>query len=349
MLQGTAIDEQELLQAISIFRQITIWLLEQFCQKIDLKIDYLKTWVRLIRRKIFVHSGVFWKDGIVVQVLARQLEILENDRYRRFHGIALELWEEYLRKIPEPEWQVNALRNIIYHAVNSDMTRDQIAQRIAAALRSIPTASPETWLELYRKAEFKEEDLEDEHRWFEYLEIRHKERPSADEIEQFLKLQAKEMPASHALTIESKLLDALARALDFLRQNAENVLRERWEKRNLGKAKTPPIFEYSKEPNEQARLQEIKQSLQQDLSAIPGSIRLDNGESVMLDEQYLEDLQTTMLNAQKSIGRLTSKLAMLASLKEKAELEQEIDGYKKIYDDAAAELAEIYVHLYSPQ
>lgn len=356
MMTGLNLEEQSLLRSISIFRQMTPELLETLCQKIDIT-NYQTAWSQLTSKHIFIKGDVFWQDGVVRQVVTRRLELTENDEYRRLHSIALELWEEYLRGLTEQGQRVNALRNVLYHAINGGMTKQAIAQRVVDNLRAIYALSDEQRLALYQEAEFKEEDLDDEHRWFEYLEIRHKERPTIQEIEQLLKQDAAPTTApsspltgesSMELKIESNLLNALARILDFLRQNAENVLIERWEKRNQGKASTPPVFKYSREADAKAREQEIKQSLQA-LPAIPDNIRLSNEKTVLLNAQHLQNLQQTMLNAQDSIGRLGAELAKLTSAEERARLNQQIDGYKQQFNDAAAELAEIYVHLYSPK
>ncbi len=352
MLVGLTPDEQSLLKEISIFRQMTQDLLETLCQKVGITIDYHTAWSKLTSKHIFIQGDVFWQDGVVRQVMARQLELTENNEYQRLHGIALELWEGHLRKVTEHEWRVNALRNTLYHAINSGMTKSEIAQRIADDLRSIYVASTEQMLSFYEEANFKEEDLEHEHRWFEYLETCHKEHPSAEEIRLLLLQQLPQPPAtpSHPtgethmeIKIDAKLLDALARTLDFLRQNAENVLIERWEKRNQGKAITPPIFRYG-----EGGEQEIKQSLQA-LPAVPGRVKLSDNRIILLTPQHLQNLQQAMLNAQDSMGRLGAELANLTSAVERATLKQQIDSYKAQFDNATAELAEIYVHIYSPQ
>jgi hypothetical protein len=351
MLAGFDPDERSLLQAISIFRQMNLELLNALCQKIDITIDHHTAWSKLTSKHIFIKDdGIFWHDGVVRQVMARQLELFENEKYQRLHRIALELWEGYLGKVSAHEWRVNALRNLLYHAINSGMLKSEIAQRIVDDLRSICIASDDEMLRLYEEADFKEEDIEAEHRWFEYLEICHKERPSVEDVEQLLRQRSQPLDYSKGgsdmevnLKIETRLLDALARTLDFLRQTAENVLTERWEKRNQGKATTPPAFKYG-----EGGEQEIKKSLEA-LPAVSDRIELPNGKVVLLNAQYLENLKQIMLNSQDSMGRLGAELANLTSAVERAALKQQIDSFKAQFDNAAAELAEIYVHIYSPK
>jgi hypothetical protein len=69
----------------------------------------------------------------------------------------------------------------------------------------------------------------------------------------------------------------------------------------------------------------------------------------LLNAQYLQQLQQTMLNAQDSIGRLSAQKAKLTSVMDQAVLDQNIDSYKQQFDTAAVELAEIYVRIYSPK
>ena len=141
------------------------------------------------------------------------------------------------------------------------------------------------------------------------------------------------------IKIESKLLDSLARALDFLRQNAQNVLMERWEKRALGKAKTPPVFKYGDS-------EEVRQSLLA-LPPVPQSFTDPSGQTILVNAQLIENLLTTMKNAQDSKGRLRRQLGKLLNIEDEARLEQRMDEFQRKFDEAVSELADIFVYLYS--
>lgn len=138
--------------------------------------------------------------------------------------------------------------------------------------------------------------------------------------------------------------DWLVDTLDLLRHNARNVLVERWEKRNLGKAVTPPVFSDLSMPRDalvyalpteeilQYRLREY-----QDM----------NGMSILIDERYVTSLREQWKMAQDTAGRYRGKLAKPLSEKEKVELETLAEEYQAKANEAVTNLADIYAFLCS--
>jgi hypothetical protein len=146
------------------------------------------------------------------------------------------------------------------------------------------------------------------------------------------------------IKIESKLLDTLADALDFLRHNAQNILLERWERRNGGKASTPPIFKQE----ESANVETIKLSLQQYKVELPGSILVD-ARNIIISESHIQSLRSQMQKAQKTKDAYAEESANVLGLNEKIQVKQQMEQYQQKIDEAASELADILVYIYSPK
>lgn len=368
LLNGFSDKKIQLLRVVSVFRQMDHNLLKNLFDRQLLDGDYQLVWTKVIALKLFdkPKSHAYWKDGVMRQVIARKLEILENTEYCRLHGIALEIWEEQLLKLAKNhhdvfshrEQVVNGIRNILYHAINSGLTEEDMVSRLCGDLLAV---RKDFWnnlddlVKLYEDADFSENDLHEDSDWIDYLEIRHKPRPSQKDI----KTQLRHLLSINRSTdtkndviqdggsnkmeikIESKLLDALARALDFLRQNAQNVLIERWEKRNRGTTETPPIFNYTS-------VDDVKKSLSS-IAVVSQSFSNPEGITVVINEQHIESLITTMENAQRSKDRYTQELANPLPTNERVQVQHQIDTYQQTLDKAASELADIFAYLYHPQ
>ena len=116
------------------------------------------------------------------------------------------------------------------------------------------------------------------------------------------------------------------------------------EKRNLGKAVTPPAFD------EKSRTQDELRSLlpkeEQVLAKLRGYQKL-NGVAVVVNAQHLKSLIDQMDTAQKTVDRYNKELSTPMSRSDKITIEHEKDGFQAKIDYAAEELADILVYLYS--
>lgn len=140
------------------------------------------------------------------------------------------------------------------------------------------------------------------------------------------------------------IYDWLVDTLDFLRRNAQHVLIERWEKRNLGHAVTPPVFVDGPMPREQL-VQTLPKGevLQQNLNSYQDA----SGQIILINEEYVTNLRKQMEQAQRTIGRYELSRNKALSENEKIQLEEQIDEYQERFDETAEKLADIYVYLYS--
>lgn len=153
-----------------------------------------------------------------------------------------------------------------------------------------------------------------------------------------------EMPNKDNPNPKRHIGDWLVDTLDLLRHNAKNVLVERWEKRNLGKAVTPPVFSDLSMPRDALvyalPTEEILQSRLREYQDM-------NGRSILIDERYVTSLREQWKTAQDTAVRYRGKLARPLSEKEKVELEMLAEEYQAKADEAVTNLADIYAFLYS--
>ena len=193
------LDEKEirLLRIISIFRQMDSRLLKELFDKNILDGDYQVAWSKITGRNLFIkpRSYTYWHDGVMRQVMARKLEILENPVYCDFHKVALEVWSERLYKLSEVsetvgnEQIINALHNVLYHTINSGLSKEEAIESISQNLLKVQKnlhATIYDLVALFDNANFNEIDLHEDRDWLEYLEIRYKPWPSTAEVRSHL-------------------------------------------------------------------------------------------------------------------------------------------------------------------
>lgn len=143
---------------------------------------------------------------------------------------------------------------------------------------------------------------------------------------------------------ERHMYNWLIDTLDMLRHNAQNVLVERWENRNLGKAVTPPVF-----ADRSISREDLAQTLPQAdvLQRKLNSYQDTNGRTVLINEKYVTNLKKQMEMAQDTVNRYELSRNKPLSENEKIQLEAQIEEYQEKFDATARKLADIYAYIYS--
>ena len=148
------------------------------------------------------------------------------------------------------------------------------------------------------------------------------------------------------------LIDWLVDTLDMLRHNAQNVLIERWENRNQGKATTPPVF-----ADRNISAEHLARLSREDLAKTlpPENILMEkltnfqdaSGKIVIINEKYVKNLKEQMQSAQATKGEYELELTRALSPNERIQVRQGLEESQKIFDEAAGKLADIYVYICS--
>ena len=139
------------------------------------------------------------------------------------------------------------------------------------------------------------------------------------------------------------VLDWLVDSLDLLRHNAQNVLVERWEKRNLGKATTPPVF--SSKSLSREEIISLLPSEEQILAKMKDYPKI-SGSGIVISVDHIKSLSAQILNSQKTMDRYDVELSKALSITERVALEQQRDEAKNRKGRVEEELADIVVSLF---
>lgn len=154
--------------------------------------------------------------------------------------------------------------------------------------------------------------------------------------------ERREMAQKYNVERSPNLVDWLVDTLDLLRHNASNVLVERWEKRNLSRAVTPPVFDNKPRTREDLR------------SALPSEAMIlekiknyqkENGTTVVVTAGHVESLRKQITSAQGSVDRYNEKLSEPLAAGEIVALEYQRDRYQRKIDQAVEDLADILAFL----
>jgi len=145
----------------------------------------------------------------------------------------------------------------------------------------------------------------------------------------------------HMFSNDKGFIDSLAGILDFLKQNAENVLIERWEKRNRGKAFTPPSFT-DKELNYDQLQADITKQLKS-YSLLPRS----GAKNILVDDNHLQNLLIRVKTYQSTIDKYELEMAKPISVDEKIILTGKKEDYLNGQNKSLIEMADLFVDLYS--
>ena len=118
------------------------------------------------------------------------------------------------------------------------------------------------------------------------------------------------------------LLDWLVDTLDLLRHNARNVLVERWEKRNLGKAVTPPVFD-----DRPLTREDLRASLPPEAEILSKlrSYRKVDGTTRVVTVEHIQSLQNQMITAQRSVDRHDEALSRSLAATERISVQERRD------------------------
>lgn len=318
---------------------------------------------KILAMQLFVRRGGYITDGVARQLVARELEILNIKLYKEYNHIARSIWEEQLKFLLHqpsdfPNLDIlisNMLRNIIYQALGEGLSGADFLKCIRTNLFKIKSPTKENVPELVDLYLYSvlENSIDHEGNWIENLEIKQKLKVTAEDLKIDLLTHLPETtsmdksdPGEKMMKIEidSNLLDALADALNFLRHNAQNVLRERWEKRNLDKAETPPIFKDDPDDLDSLKRSLVKQNIE-DIK----DFATPEGKTVIISKDHIQKLMERMQKAQKSVDMYANQLANPLAATEKVALQAQILEYQEIINSSQQELADILVHLYSPK
>jgi hypothetical protein len=148
-------------------------------------------------------------------------------------------------------------------------------------------------------------------------------------------------PTSHKPS--RSLVDWLVDTLDLLRHNARNVLIERWEKRNLGRAVTPPAFD-----DKDLTYDDLRRLLPKydELKVRLEHYQKPDGTTVVVTEQHIKSLREQMATAQKTVDRFNLELNKPLSTMDKITVENQRDEFQAKIDHTIEELADILAFLY---
>lgn len=160
-----------------------------------------------------------------------------------------------------------------------------------------------------------------------------------------IQLNLAETAAKGGKSMERRtLLDWLVDTLDLLRHNARSVLIERWEKRNLGRAVTPPAFDDEPRTREELLTLLPKGNITNILMTYQS---LGEDTKTVVNVDHIKRLRKDMDTAQRSVDRYRASLMKALTETERITLEQQKDDAQERLDKVVEELADIIAYLYS--
>ncbi len=369
-------DNFQLLRRICVYYMIDQNVLKAL-ESEGLLIGYQQAWSRLLRWQVFVERDGIFTDGVIRPLLARWLEFIEPDTYRQYHQFGLDIWNKSFDSVVQlarasgvqrsPAVQV--MRAIIYHALcraacgyqklRTQEKEDRRKEYLTCIVNTLIKCSADCdqAMSFYRSAaDFGAEEIL-------ALEVKLKlqwlDVDGRDVENAFLRI-SKQRSGHDAPKGDDQMngidaiFEAVADAITMLKHNAQNVLRERWEKRNKGKATTPPIFEdqpmsdgkpISEEQVIEQTIQDVRERVKQGL---PTHFSNPDGESIEISEEHIGSLKDQIANAQRSIDMYQVEIANPQSASEKVVLVGKQQEHKKIKEKAEQELADIIAYLLDP-
>lgn len=329
---------------------------------------------RLVARK---DGSVFYSDQIVRDLILARLRLFEPENYRSFNQAASELYTQWIEsELGRPDNEDSPISasdlvpilvvENIYH-ICQQYSQDISAIEIAATcikkhgdylVRALGESSDDPNRQKYLKELMLQDDnsrLVIEERGLSIDVVFDIAFRDYSNTAQFFSKQptAQGNPVERGdIMTQRNIFDWLVDSLDMLRHNAQNVLIERWEKRNQGKAVTPPVFaDRNISPEQLASIsrEELAETLPKDdvLQRKLNGYQDASGRIVVVNEKYVTTLKKQMEMAQSTIGRYELSRLKPLSESEKIQLEAQIEEYQEKFDEAARKLADIYAYIFS--
>jgi hypothetical protein len=342
------------LETLSIFRQISIStirvlqskdLLPREIQALDILACLTK--IGLVSKK---DNQIFYSDAIVRQFVLAEMKVFDTTRYLHLNSIALEIYNGWINKLlkPNPEASLDPqdlvtlfIREGSYHLCQL-LPEVGAIERTAKQLRRysdyLVTTLGDNKNDPLRKtllADLISTDNDIQVSLSEHnitvdtllkLAFSHDERKGGDDL----------MDAEG----KNNILESLVGILDFLRRNAENVLIERWERRNKGRAITPPSFN-----DNSLSANQIRDDLSQRMDIV-----FSLGESQasrVYNSDHLLSLLRQATTAQSTVDRFNEALNKPQSDKEKIQLTSERDEYQVRLEHTVDQMADLVSSLYT--
>jgi len=369
-------DNFQLLRKICVYYMIDQNVLKAL-EAEGLLIGYQQAWSRLLRWQVFVERDGIFTDGVIRPLLARWLEFIEPDTYRQYHQFGLDIWNESFDSVVQlaraggvqrgPAVQV--MRAIIYHALcraacgyqklRTQEKEDRKKEYLTCIVNTLIkfSADCDQAMNFYcSAADFSAEE-------FLALEVKLKlqwlDVDGRDVENAFLRISKQRRgddapKGDYQMNGIDAIFEAVADAITMLRHNAQNVLRERWEKRNKDKATTPPIFQEKPTVNEQSvseedAIEQAKQSVRIRLEqGVPSRFTNPDRDSIEISERHIRSLNKIIGEAQESTDQCDEKLVKPLGLTSQMEVERVKKEFEEKKRKAEQELADIIAYLLDP-
>ena len=353
------------LEVLSIFREFSLNTIKALQQRnrLPTDIDALDILTKLTSIGLVAKppSRLLYSDEIVSQFILARMKIFEPSRYQDLNRVAQEIydrWIQYLMDNPDNTFLALSPHDLVQFCVRESIYHD--CQQLASktAIGRLTTHLEKHSLALTRVMGDDKSDP-GRRKLLENIMMSDKDILSKKyelTVRTFFDFAFGQngvnyntegeqlMPTEPLPKSNLSLGDWLVDVLDLLRHNAQNVLIERWEKRNIGHAVTPPVFEGKEYTRE-----ELRRSLpkEEDIRAKLTTYRNPDDKTVIVTEQHIRNLHGQMVTAQESVDRFGTALAKPLSESDKIVLESQRDEYQEGIEQALNELADILAFIYS--
>lgn len=357
------------LESIFVFRRFTLNTLKFLQQEneIPADVDVFHLLTHLTQKRLIAKSdgSPFYSDQIVRDLILAHLRLFEPERYRKLNRAAHESYKQWigfeLQRTDSAHGLITAsdivpilVTENIYH-ICQQYTDSVSLSEIAASCISENIG--------YLVSAMGQSESDPDH--IEYLkdlimndaEIRQSVENHTPGIDSIMAIalginSTGEKPMIYPPDNERNIYAWLVDTLDMLRHNAQNILIERWEKRNQGKAVTPPVFADRQIPAEQlasVSREQLAQTLPRGnvLERKLNSYRDASGQMVLINEKYVTNLKEQMESAQATKGEYELELTRALSPNERIQAKQGLEESTKNFNEAAVKLADIYAYLSS--